>query len=78
LPHACFPHLLQLVEDLKARQIGFKSLTESIDTTGPTGGLIFHIFGANAQFERDLIRERTIADLKAARARGRTGGGGIR
>ncbi len=68
------PHLLQLVEDLKAKHIGFRSLTESIDTTSPSGELIFHIFGALAQFERNLIRERTMAGLKAARARGRTGG----
>jgi DNA invertase Pin-like site-specific DNA recombinase len=69
------PHLLQLVEELKSRQIGFKSLTESIDTTTPSGELVFHIFGALAQFERNLIRERTMAGLKAARARGRKGGG---
>jgi DNA invertase Pin-like site-specific DNA recombinase len=69
------PHLLQLVEELKTRSIGFRSLTESIDTTTPSGELIFHIFGALAQFERNLIRERTVAGLKAARARGRKGGG---
>jgi DNA invertase Pin-like site-specific DNA recombinase len=69
------PHLLQLVEDLNGRQIGFRSLTESIDTTSPTGEWVFHIFGALAQFERNLIRERTLAGLKAARARGRKGGG---
>ncbi len=69
------PHLLQLVEDLKTRNIGLRSLTESIDTTTPSGELIFHIFGALAQFERNLIRERTLAGLKAARARGRKGGG---
>ncbi len=51
-------HLIQTVEDLKARQIGFKSLTESIDTTTSAGQLIFHIFGALAEFERNLIRER--------------------
>ena len=54
--------------------IGFKSLTESIDTTTPGGKLIFHVFGALAEFERDLIRERTTAGLAAARARGRVGG----
>src|SRR5205085_6718840 len=59
---------------LDTRGIGFKSLTESIDTTTPGGKLIFHIFGALAEFERDLIRERTNAGLAAARARGRTGG----
>ncbi len=69
------PHLIQVVGDLKARNIGFKSLTESIDTTTPAGELIFHIFGALAQFERNLIRERTMAGLLAARARGRNGGG---
>lgn len=69
------PHLLEVAENLKSRHIGFKSLTESIDTTTPTGELIFHIFGALAQFERNLIRERTNAGLAAARARGRVGGG---
>lgn len=68
------PHLIQTVEDLKARGIGFKSLTESIDTTTSAGQLIFHIFGALAEFERNLIRERTQAGLAAARARGRVGG----
>lgn len=69
------PHLIAVVEDLKARHIGFRSLTESIDTTTPAGELVFHIFGALAQFERNLIRERTNAGLAAARARGRFGGG---
>lgn len=69
------PHLIEVVADLKARHIGFRSLTESIDTTTPAGELIFHIFGALAQFERNLIRERTTAGLAAARARGRFGGG---
>jgi DNA invertase Pin-like site-specific DNA recombinase len=68
------PHLIQTVEDLKARGIGFKSLTESIDTTTSAGQLIFHIFGALAEFERNLIRERTQAGLASARARGRVGG----
>jgi DNA invertase Pin-like site-specific DNA recombinase len=68
------PHLIQTVEDLKSRDIGFKSLTESIDTTTSAGQLIFHIFGALAEFERNLIRERTQAGLTAARARGRIGG----
>ncbi len=58
------PHLIQLVEDLKARGIGFKSLTENIDTTTSAGQLIFHLFGALAEFERDLIRERTQAGLR--------------
>ncbi len=56
------------------RGVGFKSLTEQIDTTTPGGKLIFHVFGALAEFERDLIRERTHAGLAAARARGRLGG----
>jgi DNA invertase Pin-like site-specific DNA recombinase len=68
------PHLIQTVEELKARGVGFKSLTESIDTTTSAGQLIFHIFGALAEFERNLIRERTQAGLIAARARGRVGG----
>jgi DNA invertase Pin-like site-specific DNA recombinase len=68
------PHLIQTVEALKARGIGFKSLTESIDTTTSAGQLIFHIFGALAEFERNLIRERTQAGLIAARARGKVGG----
>mgnify|MGYP003649524539 FL=1 len=66
--------LVEIVQDLQDRGIGFKSLTESIDTTSSGGRLVFHIFGALAEFERDLIRERTIAGLKAARARGRKGG----
>ena len=67
-------HLLATVSDLEAKGIGFRSLTENIDTTTPTGRLVFHIFGALGQFERDLIRERTSAGLKAAAARGRKGG----
>ncbi|MGI8608142.1 MAG: recombinase family protein [Candidatus Dormibacteria bacterium] len=67
-------HLIDTVGDLEARGIGFRSLRESIDTTTPTGKLISHIFGALAEFERDLIRERTTAGLAAARARGRAGG----
>ena len=66
-------HLIETVTRLEAQGIGFKSLTESIDTTTPGGVLIFHVFGALAQFERDLIRERTRAGLTAARARGRQG-----
>ena len=68
------PHLVETVRDLQDRGVGFRSLTEGIDTTTPTGTLVFHIFGALAQFERDLIRERTAAGLTAARARGRKGG----
>lgn len=67
-------HLIQLVEELKNRGVGFKSLQEQIDTTTAGGQLIFHIFGALAEFERALIRERTQAGLAAARARGRVGG----
>jgi len=54
--------------------VGFVSLTESLDTSTPGGRLLFHLMGALAQFERELIRERTLAGLAAARARGRTGG----
>lgn len=68
------PHLITTVEELQRRSVGFRSLQESIDTTTPTGKLIFHIFGALAEFERDLIHERTAAGLAAARARGRMGG----
>jgi DNA invertase Pin-like site-specific DNA recombinase len=67
-------HLIEVVGDLDKRGIGFKSLTENIDTTTSGGKLIFHIFGALAEFERNLIRERTTAGLQAARARGRKGG----
>lgn len=67
-------HLIQVVTSLAERKVGFKSLTEQIDTTTSGGMLIFHIFGALAEFERTLIRERTQAGLNAARARGRTGG----
>jgi DNA invertase Pin-like site-specific DNA recombinase len=67
-------HLIETVTSLRDKGIGFKSLTENIDTTTPGGKLIFHIFGSLAEFERDLIRERTQAGLQAARARGRNGG----
>lgn len=66
--------LIETVEALAARGIGLRSLTEAIDTTTSGGKLIFHIFGALAEFERGVIRERTRAGLEAARARGRTGG----
>jgi DNA invertase Pin-like site-specific DNA recombinase len=68
------PHLISTMTDLEERGIGFKSLTENIDTTTSGGKLIFHIFGALAEFERNLIRERTTAGLVAARSRGRKGG----
>src|ERR687893_1269192 len=68
------PHLISTMTDLEERGIGFKSLTENIDTTTSGGKLIFHIFGALAEFERNLISERTTAGLTAARARGRIGG----
>jgi DNA invertase Pin-like site-specific DNA recombinase len=67
-------HLIDTITTLEQHGIGFRSLTESIDTTTSGGKLIFHVFGALAEFERDLIRERTRAGLTAARARGRTGG----
>lgn len=67
-------HLIDVVTDLDQRQIGLRSLTEAMDTTTSGGKLIFHVFGALAEFERDLIRERTQAGLAAARARGRQGG----
>jgi DNA invertase Pin-like site-specific DNA recombinase len=67
-------HLLETISNLQQRAIGFKSLTENIDNTTPGGKLIFHVFGALAEFERDLIRERTQAGLLAARARGKYGG----
>ena len=68
------PHLVETVRNLVAQGVGFKSLQESIDTTTSGGKLIFHIFASLAEFERDLIRERTNAGLSAARARGRNGG----
>jgi DNA invertase Pin-like site-specific DNA recombinase len=67
-------HLIDTVTGLQERGIGFKSLQESIDTTTSGGKLVFHIFGALAEFEREIIRERTNAGLQAARARGRNGG----
>jgi DNA invertase Pin-like site-specific DNA recombinase len=68
------PHLIATMTGLEERGIGFKSMTENIDTTTSGGKLIFHIFGALAEFERNLIQERTAAGLLAARARGRRGG----
>lgn len=66
--------LVEIIHDLNQRGVGFRSLTESIDTTSSGGRLVFHIFGALAEFEHSLIKERTIAGLAAARARGRKGG----
>jgi DNA invertase Pin-like site-specific DNA recombinase len=66
--------LIDLVGDLEGRGVGFRSLKESLDTTTAGGRLIFHVFGALAEFEREIIRERTMAGLESARARGRHGG----
>src|SRR3954447_4170000 len=66
--------LITRIRELNDRKIGFKSLTENIDTKTSGGKLIFHIFGALAEFERDIIRERTNAGLMAARSRGKLGG----
>jgi len=68
------PDLITRVAALKERNIGFQSVQENLDTATPGGKLFFHLFGALAEFERDLIRERTVAGLAAARARGRKGG----
>jgi DNA invertase Pin-like site-specific DNA recombinase len=67
-------HLIDVVRDLEARGLALISLTEQLDTSTPGGRLVFHVFGAMAEFERDLIRERTRAGLDAARARGKRGG----
>ena len=67
-------NLVRIVNDLEARGVGFESLTEQINTHSPTGKLMFHVFAALAEFERNLIRERTMAGLKAARARGKPSG----
>jgi DNA invertase Pin-like site-specific DNA recombinase len=67
-------HLIQTVETLDSKQVGFQSVTEAIDTTTPGGRLVFNIFASLSQFEREIIRERTKAGLIAARARGRKGG----
>jgi DNA invertase Pin-like site-specific DNA recombinase len=67
-------HLIEVITELDGQGIGFKSVQESLDTTTPGGRLVFHVFGALAQFERELIQERTKAGLAAARARGRMGG----
>jgi DNA invertase Pin-like site-specific DNA recombinase len=67
-------HLIDTITELNARGVGFKSLTENIDTTTSGGKLVFHIFGALAEFEREIIRERTQAGLASARSRGKVGG----
>ena len=64
-------HLIEVVNDLEVRNIGFQSITENIDTTSSTGKLIFHIFGSLAEFERGLIRDRVKAGLEAAKKRGK-------
>jgi DNA invertase Pin-like site-specific DNA recombinase len=66
--------LIDLVGELEGRGVGFRSLKESLDTTTAGGRLIFHVFGALAEFEREIIRERTMAGLESAKARGRRGG----
>jgi len=67
-------HLIEMVNELGEKKMGFKSLSESIDSTTANGKLIFHVFSAISEFERDLIRERTKPGLEAARARGENGG----
>lgn len=67
-------HLIEVINYLSAKKVGFQSLQEKIDTTTSGGKLVFHLFGALAEFERELIQERTKAGLQAARARGRKGG----
>lgn len=68
------PHLIKVIGELKDRQIGFKSLTENIDTSTASGQLMLHVLAALTEFERGVLRERTLAGLAAARARGRLGG----
>jgi len=67
-------HLIEIITELEAKGVGFRSITENIDTTTSGGRLVFHLFGALAQFECDLIRERTRAGLRAAEERGQRGG----
>lgn len=67
-------HLLSIINTLKEKQVAFRSLTEGMDTTTPSGELLFHVFGALAQYERALIQERVVAGLEAAKKRGRVGG----
>lgn len=66
--------MVQIISNLEKQGVGFKSLTENIDTTSAASKLVFHLFGALAEFERNLISDRTKAGLAAARARGRKGG----
>ena len=68
------PHLISIISDLRDRGVGLRSMTESIDTTTAMGEFLFHVFGALAQYERSLIRERVMAGLEAAKRRGRRGG----
>jgi len=67
-------HLVEIVEDLQERDIALRTIVEGFDTTTANGKLVFHVFAAMAEFERELIRERTMAGLQSARARGRLGG----
>ena len=67
-------HLLTIINALKDKQVGFRSITEGMDTTKPSGELLFHVFGALAQYERALIQERVVAGVVAAKRRGRVGG----
>jgi DNA invertase Pin-like site-specific DNA recombinase len=68
------PHLIEIINQLKSKGVAFKTLTEGFDSSIPSGELIFHMFGALAQFERSLIKERVNAGLESARKRGRIGG----
>ncbi|MGZ8941197.1 MAG: recombinase family protein [Methylobacter sp.] len=68
------PDLVRIVAELESNGVGFESLTEKIETSSAAGKLVFHVFAALSEFERNLIRERTHAGLAAARARGRAGG----
>jgi len=68
------PDLVRIVGELENGKVGLESITENIETVSPAGRLVFHVFAALAEFERNVIRERTLAGLKAARARGRLGG----
>ena len=67
-------HLVEIIGQLQERKVGFRSLRDPVDTTSASGRLVFHVFAALAEFERNLIQERTFAGLRAARARGRKGG----